>query len=79
MPLLRQTFGAAFTEKEGQSLRNTLGDPNKSPEEKNAVLRSFIAAKLGTIESLKRRTGQSANIETQETPKTEQIIDFNDL
>jgi hypothetical protein len=79
LPLLRQTFGAQFTEKEGQSLKNTLGDPNKSPEEKEAVLKSFIAAKLGTIESLKRRTGRSVNIETKETPKTEQIIDFNDL
>ena len=79
LPLLRQTFGAQFTEKEGQSLKNTLGDPNKSPEEKEAVLKSFIAAKLGTIESLKRRTSQSVNIETKETPNREQIIDFNDL
>jgi len=45
LPLLRQTFGAAFTAKEGDTLRQTLGDPNKSPEEKKAVLDAFIAQK----------------------------------
>lgn len=57
LPLLRQTFGAQFTEREGQALRATLGDPNKSPQEKDAVLRSFIAQKASEIESLKRQTG----------------------
>lgn len=56
IPLLRQTFGAQFTQKEGESLKATLGDPNASPEEKNAVLTSFIATKKGQIQSLKRRT-----------------------
>jgi hypothetical protein len=37
LPLLRQTFGAQFTQKEGESLKSTLGDINKSPEEKKAV------------------------------------------
>jgi hypothetical protein len=45
LPLLRQTFGAAFTAKEGETLRATLGDANKTPEEKRAVLRAFIAQK----------------------------------
>lgn len=58
LPLLRQTFGAAFTQKEGETLRVTLGDPNKTPEEKDAVLRSFIDAKTREVESLQRRTGQ---------------------
>jgi hypothetical protein len=74
LPLLRQTFGAQFTKEEGQSLKNTLGDPNKSPEEKEAVLKSFIAAKLGTIETLKRRTGQNTNIETQAPSETKQDL-----
>ena len=56
LPLLRQTFGAQFTQKEGESLKATLGDPNASPEEKNAVLASFIETKKGQIEALKRRT-----------------------
>ena len=58
LPLLRQTFGAQFTENEGKSLRATLGDPDVSPKEKDAVLRSFISAKIGAIESLSRKTGQ---------------------
>ena len=45
LPLLRQTFGAAFTAKEGESLRATLGDPNKTPAEKQVVLRAFIQQK----------------------------------
>ena len=54
LPLLRQTFGAQFTEREGQSLKITLGDPNKSPEEKDAVLRSFIDQKKKQIETERR-------------------------
>lgn len=64
LPLLKQTFGAAFTVQEGESLRATLGDPDKSPEEKDAVLRAFIAAKSEEIKSLGRQTG---------TPITEDI------
>jgi len=61
LPLLRQTFGAAFTVKEGETLRATLGDPNKAPLEKDAVLRSFIAAKKAQIQTLNRRVGQPAH------------------
>lgn len=64
LPLLRQTFGAQFTQKEGESLKATLGDPNASPEEKDAVLRSFIAHKQAQIETLRRQTGQ-----TEDAPK----------
>lgn len=58
LPLLRQTFGAAFTAKEGESLKATLGDPNATPEEKDAVLRSFIDSKNSQIETLQRRVGE---------------------
>ena len=54
--MLRQTFGAAFTVKEGESLKATLGDPNKSPAEKQTALDSFITAAQGKIESRARRT-----------------------
>ena len=57
LPLLRQTFGAQFTQKEGESLKLTLGDPNATPEEKDAVLRSFIDAKRSQIETKNRRIG----------------------
>ena len=56
LPMLRQTFGAAFTVKEGESLKATLGDPNKSPAEKQTALDSFITAAQGKIESRARRT-----------------------
>lgn len=62
LPLLRQTFGAAFTEKEGASLRNTLGDPNASPAEKDRVLKSFIQTKKLEVEALARRTGSAVPI-----------------
>lgn len=58
LPLLRDTFGAQFTQKEGESLKQTLGDPNASPKEKDAVLKSFIEQKKATIESTKRQIGQ---------------------
>lgn len=45
LPLLKDTFGAAFTVQEGASLRATLGDPNKSPAEKKAILDAFIEQK----------------------------------
>ena len=59
LPLLRQTFGAQFTQKEGESLKVTLGDPDKSPQEKDAVLRSFIETKKATIRTKQRRIGAS--------------------
>lgn len=55
LPLLRDTFGAQFTQKEGETLRNTLGDPNLSPKEKKAVLESFIQQKVRDLEALQSR------------------------
>lgn len=57
LPLLRQTFGAQFTEKEGQTLRDTLGATNATPEQKDAVLRGFIWQKALTINSKERQLG----------------------
>lgn len=58
-PLLRQTFGAQFTVKEGEALVATLGDPNKTPQERNAVLDAFITQKKRDIESMRRQVGGS--------------------
>lgn len=60
LPLLRDTFGAQFTQKEGETLRATLGDPDKSPQEKQAVLRAFIEQKRRDVAALASRAGQSA-------------------
>lgn len=57
LPMLRDTFGAQFTQKEGESLKITLGDPNKSPAEKQAVLKAFIEQKRRNIEAAEARTG----------------------
>lgn len=57
LPILRQTFGAQFTENEGKALRATLGDPNKSPTEKDAILKGFIEQKKATIQSMRRAAG----------------------
>lgn len=58
LPLLRETFGAQFTEREGESLRQSLGDVNKSPAEKQAVLNSFIRQKEMNIKSQARKINQ---------------------
>lgn len=59
LPLLRDTFGAAFTQREGETLRDTLGDPDKSPQEKKVVLRSFIEQKRRDLQALAAQSGQS--------------------
>jgi len=64
LPLLKQTFGAAFTVPEGQELKATLGDPDASPEEKDAVLRSFISSKIELIKTKQRRVGQAPAMPT---------------
>lgn len=57
LPLLRETFGAQFTQKEGESLKSTLGDTGMSPEEKESVLRSFIETKIQTLNSMSSELG----------------------
>ena len=61
LPLLKDTFGAAFTVQEGESLRATLGNPNLSPPEKKAVLDAFIAQKVRSIEAMQRNLPAGAS------------------
>lgn len=70
LPLLRDTFGAAFTVAEGNSLRATLGDANKSPQEKKAVLNAFINQKKSQVQALQRQTGQAPQ-QPQIPPRTD--------
>lgn len=71
LPLLRDTFGAAFTQKEGETLRATLGAADKSPVEKQAILDAFIAQKerdvLG-MDSNMAGTGAGVPQNTRTTP-----------
>lgn len=68
LPLLKQTFGSAFTAEEGLRLQKTLADPNASDKEKEATLRTFIEQKKADIETKKRKYGfYSKNKEETET------------
>lgn len=51
LPLLRETFGAAFTAAEGDRLRDALADPDASPEAKIAQLEAFIEQKSRNIQT----------------------------
>ena len=69
-PQLRATFGAQFTAKEGEALIATMGDPNKTPQERVAALEAFIDQKKQTIESLRRQVGKNNKKEwTAKTPE----------
>lgn len=57
LPLLRATFGAAFTAAEGDRLRATLGNADMSPQEKDAALRAFIDSKEREVRQLSTRFG----------------------
>ena len=59
LPLLKQTFGGAFTEAESDSLKATLGDVDASPSEKIAQLNAFIDGKIREIQTKERQLGQS--------------------
>lgn len=68
LPLLRDTFGAQFTQREGETLRATLGAPDKSPAEKQAVLKAFIEQKRRDVESLALQSGRSGAADNGSAP-----------
>lgn len=72
LPMLRDTFGAQFTVQEGESLKATLGAPDKSPKEKQAVLKAFIEQKERDIAALAQRAGQPVA-----APETG-VVDYTD-
>lgn len=57
LPLLKQTFGAAFTVEEGKALKATMGDPDATPEAKMQQLDAFIQGKYRDLESKERQLG----------------------
>lgn len=59
LPLLRSTFGAQFTAKEGESLLETLGNPDATPQAKQATLNAFIEQKVRNLETSAREAGVS--------------------
>lgn len=57
LPLLKQTFGAAFTVQEMEALKATLGDVNASSAEKMAQLDAFIEGKYRELETKSKEAG----------------------
>jgi hypothetical protein len=51
LPLLRETFGAQFTEKEGDRLAKTMLDINASPAQKKEIVTAFLDQKMRDIET----------------------------
>lgn len=58
LPLLRDTFGSQFTAREGDTLMATLGDPDKTPQEKQVVLKAFIDQKIRDAQALGVQSGK---------------------
>ena len=75
LPLLRQTFGAAFTVAEGEALRATLGDPDASPEQKKAKLDAFINNKRSLIDAQRRKV-ENLGGESGQTVQHISVEDF---
>ena len=74
LPLLKQTFGGAFTIQEGEKLAATLGSANLSHQERAAELDAFIEAKRREIESKGIEVGQPQTVEPEQAP---QVIRFD--
>lgn len=62
LPLLRETFGAAFTVKEGDNLKASLVDPNASPAQKREQLTAFIAQKERNIRTKQAQLDQGGTL-----------------
>ena len=60
LPLLRDTFGAQFTEREGESLRKTMLDIDASPAQKKEILNAFLEQKIRDIETKENNLDQQA-------------------
>lgn len=60
LPLLKPTFGAAFTEQEGKKLLDTWGDVNASPAEKEMALQGMMMAVRLQGETIRRKLGKDA-------------------
>lgn len=55
LPLLKPTFGAAFTVNEGEWLRNTMGNPDLSPEEKIKQIEARVRGWNNRVKTLENR------------------------
>jgi hypothetical protein len=67
LPLLKETFGAAFTVQEGENLKASLVDPNASPEQKRQQLEAFLAQKERNVRTKQTQLGQQPATEQTNT------------
>ena len=68
LPLLRQTFGAAFTAEEGNRLRDTMLNADLAPEEKKVQLNAFIEQKTRNLEAQEAELGVTGSSPTNDDP-----------
>ena len=67
LPLLKETFGAAFTVQEGENLKASLVDPNASPSQKQQQLDAFLSQKERNIRTKQTQAQQPVEaVEFQE-------------
>jgi len=65
LPLLKETFGAAFTVAEGENLKASLVDPNASPSQKREQLSAFIAQKERNLRTKQAQLDQAGGERTE--------------
>lgn len=76
LPLLRPTFGAQFTEREGTKLEQTLGDINATPQAKKAAIAAFKRAAETELLKKSQKAGEAiptgivSNIPTKNTSQS---------
>jgi hypothetical protein len=74
LPLLRETFGAAFTREEGVELRKTMLDINASPAQKKEILNVFYDQKMRSLETTSREIDGGGQAQAATTaPATQRI------
>ena len=65
LPLLKETFGAAFTAAEGQALKASLVDPDSSPAQRRAQLDAFLSQKERNVRTKQTQANQTLNFDSQ--------------
>jgi hypothetical protein len=63
LPLLKETFGAAFTATEGEALKASLVNPDSSPAQRRAQLEAFLAQKERNVRTKQTQAGQPKPVE----------------
>ena len=63
LPLLKETFGAAFTATEGEALKASLVNPDSSPAQRRAQLEAFLAQKERNVRTKQTQASQTQPVE----------------